>query len=494
MEILIILGIGFIFWLFTSKTKKQDLEKAATGISKSFKALDEALDRANEASLEYLFETKLKDYERLNPIFNEITFRDYFSDRTDLNKLVEAEILKRKIEGIRLAKLDMLKKTALPEKEKSVAEAPSTTTNKKNEMTPEQAQKEKYRKIDEAILERKKAENKQREADLLRKQKINTSKNIIAEIHSPISKKIDDKVVEARNPIKESLIFNESEILKPYESDIYFSTTKVGRIFGIKARPELFDFLVKSNYLEYKNKKYGLTKNGLLVGKYSIADDGAPFPVWDINKIAEIIQPLIKNKNLKFGKFNALYHLTHINNLEGIFDKGLFCHANKHNYIDLSNIDVNSRRDKVENIHRNKIHDYVPFYFNVKNAMLYAVQKRVGDNVVILEMDKNLCNLPYTIFCDRNAATYEANFTPYKSDLNEYDWTTIFSENWTKNGIQNLVQKQKMMAECLVKTHVSQSYIKIVHCQTIEIAYSIRNLANQYCMDTEIRVSPELFF
>lgn len=126
--------------------------------------------------------------------------------------------------------------------------------------------------------------------------------------------------------------------------------------------------------------------------------------------------------------------------------------------------------------------------------MLYAVQKRVGDNVVILEMDKNLCNLPYTIFCDRNAATYEANFTPYKSDLNEYDWTTIFSENWTKNGIQNLVQKQKMMAECLVKTHVSQSYIKIVHCQTIEIAYSIRNLANQYCMDTEIRVSPELFF
>jgi len=51
-----------------------------------------------------------------------------------------------------------------------------------------------------------------------------------------------------------------------------------------------------------------------------------------------------------------------------------------------------------------------------------------------------------------------------------------------------------MMAECLVKTHVSQSYIKVVHCQTIEIAYTVRNLANQYCMDIDIRVSPELFF
>ena len=60
--------------------------------------------------------------------------------------------------------------------------------------------------------------------------------------------------------------------------------------------------------------------------------------------------------------------------------------------------------------------------------------------------------------------------------------------------ILNLVQKQKMMAECLVKAHVSQSYIKVVHCQTIEIAYTVRNLANQYCMDIDIRVSPELFF
>ena len=157
-------------------------------------------------------------------------------------------------------------------------------------------------------------------------------------------------------------------------------------------------------------------------------------------------------------------------------------------------VNLNSRRDKVENIHKNKIHDYVPFYFNVKNAMLYAVQKRVGEHVVILEMDKSLCYLPYTIFCDRNAATYEANFTPFKKDLNEYEWKIIFSENWTDNGVQNLVQKQKMMAECLVKAHVSQSYIKVVHCQTIEIAYTVRNLANQYCMDIDIRVSPELFF
>jgi len=490
------------------------MSNAAKGISKSLQVIDQTLDRANKASLQLMFETRLKTYERSNPRFNEITFRNYCRDRADLNELVETEILKRRVERERLVEIDRIKEVVrqINEaskviKEENISEA--IITNIKNEMTPDEVKKEKFRRIDEAILERKQAEkkqekvnelknkeveNKQKEIDALKNQETNVRKDIINNERTLIPKEIKKKIVESKTPTEPNLIFDQSKKTNSDDSNIFFSTSKLGRVFGIKAKPDLFDYLVKLNYLEYKNKKYELTKNGLIVGKYSIADDGAQFPVWNINNITEVIQSFTKEKYLNFGSFNAFYHLTHIDNLEGIFEKGLFCHANKHDYIDLSNIDVNSRRDKVENIHKNKIHDYVPFYFNVKNAMLYAVQKRVGENVVILEMDKSLCYRPYTIFCDRNAATYEANFTPYKKDLNQYDWTIIFSENWTNNGVQNLVQKQKMMAECLVKTHVSQSYIKVVHCQTIEIAYTVRNLANQYCMDIDIRVSPELFF
>lgn len=514
MEILIILGIGFVFWLFTSKTKKQDMNNAAKGISKSIQVIENTLDRANETSLKSLFETKLKNYERLNPRFNEITFRNYCRDRADLNELVEAEILKRRVERERLVEIDRFKEVVrqINEASKIIKEentSEAIITNIKNEMTPDEVKKEKFRRIDEAILERKQAqkkqekinelknkevENKQKEIDALKNQEINVRKHIINNERTLIPKEIKKKIVESQTAIEPKLVFDQSKKTNSDDSNIFFSTSKLGRVFGIKAKPDLFDYLVKLNYLEYKNKKYELTKTGLIVGKYSIADDGAQFPVWNINKITKVIQSFTKEKYFTFGSFNAFYHLTHVDNLEGIFEKGLFCHANKHDYIDLSNIDVNSRRDKVENIHKNKIHDYVPFYFNVKNAMLYAVQKRVGENVVILEMDKSLYHLPYTIYCDRNAATYEANFTPYKKDLNEYDWTIVFSENWTNNGVQNLVQKQKMMAECLVKNHVSQSYIIVVHCQNIELAFKIRNLAIQYCMDIDIRISPELFF
>ena len=514
MEILIILGIGFVFWLFTSKTKKQDMSNAAKGISKSLKLIDHTLDRASKASLQLMFETRLKTYERSNPRFNEITFRNYCRDRVDLNELVEAEILKRRVEHKRLVEIERIKEVVrqINEaskiiKEENISEA--IITNIKNEMTPEEVKKEKFRRIDEAILERKQAEkkqekvnelknkeveNKQKEVDALKSQETNVRKIIINKEQNLNSQEIKEKIVVLNTSIESTLIFDQSENYNQEDSDIFFSTTKLGKVFGIKAKPDLFDYLVKLNYLEYKNKKYELTKNGFTVGKYAVSDDDAKFPAWNIDKITEIIQPFIKETHSNFGSFNAFYHLTHLENLENILDKGLYCHSHKHEYIDVSNIDVNSRRDKVENIHKNKIHDYVPFYFNVKNAMLYAVQKRFGEHVVILEMDKSLCYRPYTIFCDRNAATYEANFTPYKKDLNQYDWTIIFSENWTNNGVQNLVQKQKMMAECLVKTHVSQSYIKVVHCQTIEIAYTVRNLANQYCMDIDIRVSPELFF
>ena len=363
------------------------------------------------------------------------------------------------------------------------------------EKTKHELYLEKHEKINQKIIEKKKFEENIKEKKYLNSQELEGKEKFSSiekeiKIHQSITDKLNPKSISIEK--RENLDLEELE--HNDELDEYFSTTKLGKVFGIKAKPDLFDYLVKLNYLEYKNKKYELTKNGFTVGKYVVADDGAQFPAWNIDKITEIIQSFIKETHSNFGSFNAFYHLTHLENLESILDKGLYGHSHKHEYIDVSNIDVNSRRDKVENIHKNKIHDYVPFYFNVKNAMLYAVQKRVGEHVVILEMDKSLCYLPYTIFCDRNAATYEANFTPYKKDLNQYDWTIIFSENWTNNGVQNLVQKQKMMAECLVKTHVSQSYIKVVHCQTIEIAYTVRNLANKYCMDISIRVSPELFF
>ena len=252
MEILIILGIGFVFWLFTSKTKKQDMSNAAKGISKSIQVIENTLDRANTVSLKLIFESKLKDYENSNPIFNEITFRKFCSDRSDINELVEAEILKRKIEHDRLVELNRITEVVrqineasqLKKEENIVKNSPKNT---KSEMTPEQVKQEKFRRIDESILERKKAEKKQKEIDTLNNQEINVRKHIINNERTLLPKEIKKKIVESQTPIEPNLVFDQSKKTNSDDSNIFFSTSKLGRVFGIKAKPDLFDYLLKLN-------------------------------------------------------------------------------------------------------------------------------------------------------------------------------------------------------------------------------------------------------
>lgn len=160
-----------------------------------------------------MFETRLKTYERSNPRFNEITFRNYCRDRVDLNELVEAEILKRRVEHKRLVEIERIKEVVrqINEaskiiKEENISEA--IITNIKNEMTPEEVKKEKFRRIDEAILERKQAEkkqekvnelknkeveNKQKEVDALKSQETNVRKNIINKEQNLNSQEIKEK-------------------------------------------------------------------------------------------------------------------------------------------------------------------------------------------------------------------------------------------------------------------------------------------------------------
>ena len=72
----------------------------------------------------------------------------------------------------------------------------------------------------------------------------------------------------------------------------------------------------------------------------------------------------------------GLYHMTHIDNLQSIFQNGLLSHTNarNNNFMkgDIANNDVNNRRSGLEPIYNRPIHDYTPLYFNPRNPMLYV--------------------------------------------------------------------------------------------------------------------------
>lgn len=184
--------------------------------------------------------------------------------------------------------------------------------------------------------------------------------------------------------------------------------------------------------------------------------------------------------------------MTHINNIKSIMSQGLFSHSRKIQYTDISNLDINnSRGKKIEPLYSNYIHDYVPFYFNVKNAMLYQVQKQFP--IVILEVDITACALPYTIFSDRNAAAKNASFIRQKSKLENFDWDLIEAQSWSNNRIRNIDIKQKMMAECLIKDYVPSHFINRIHCIDYNMYEQVKAFINPL-QKYKVVISPELFF
>lgn len=111
-------------------------------------------------------------------------------------------------------------------------------------------------------------------------------------------------------------------------------------------------------------------------------------------------------------------HMTHVNNLDSIFEYGLLAHNNPHKKIDISNKEVNLRRNSNEPIYNKSIHDYVPLYFNPRNAMLYKTQKEFGDEIIILAFNRNTILLENSLFTNGNAAS---DHTLFSNDITELE-------------------------------------------------------------------------
>ena len=114
---------------------------------------------------------------------------------------------------------------------------------------------------------------------------------------------------------------------------------------------------------------------------------------------------------------SEIFHMTDSSNLKNILLHGLQNHYNSYRQVDISNQEVNARREKVEQIYGHKIHDYVPFYFNPRNAMLY--RNRNNARVIILGLDVRVIkdHQDGFLISNRNASADEAKFSKYLPDL-----------------------------------------------------------------------------
>ena len=272
------------------------------------------------------------------------------------------------------------------------------------------------------------------------------------------------------------------------------STTVLCKNNGIKNRNGFFKHLIEIGLVFFENKKYYLTDEGKKFGgTYRENEKNERWIVWSNDALKDVIYNF-KLPSLERVNISYLMHITHIANLPGILSQGLLPHNNKAQKVDISNGLVNARRAKKEPIYKHSIHDYVPFYFNVKNAMLFQVQKEFGAEVVILSFSKKVIASPKAIFSRANASSLNATFT---SDINElafFNWSQVFSSSWSQNGIIDLELKSIMMSECLVYEKVAIDNLYCIYCQNVSVQRRIKKMCEDNKMDIDVVVDTKLFF
>lgn len=305
---------------------------------------------------------------------------------------------------------------------------------------------------------------------------------------------------------------------------MFYCISTISKMYGLDEN-DVLQFFQEEKIIDKKSDCFVLTQKGSQYGlmqKKRPADSYNYLLLWNDENIANLLKGL-KNSIIKNHKNQfRLYHMTHIDNLQSILSSGyLMSHNQIKSYKDISNNSVNARRAKKENVFGNSIHDYVPLYFNPRNAMLFSVQRQYDDDIVVLEINREVCLKPYTLFSYKNASADDARFTEnIKIFLNAETnfsikkivfskklglkrnnvidkrsiWYGINQDSWSDDETGKI--KKVMMSECLIYQNIPVNYIINIHCKTQSASQKIENILER-CNNTDIEniyYNSNLFF
>ncbi|MDO2406897.1 DarT ssDNA thymidine ADP-ribosyltransferase family protein [Campylobacter magnus] len=146
-------------------------------------------------------------------------------------------------------------------------------------------------------------------------------------------------------------------------------------------------------------------------------------------------------------------------------------------------------------INNKPLDEYICFYFNPRNSLLYSRQKTYGDYIVILEIKKDVLLLNNVIFTNKSVKASNFCFADEIKDLlnpNFINWDEVFATAWNhpNENIKN-EKKFKMMAEVLVPDMVPSAMIAGIVCQNSSVCEKVAKLLNN---SINISWNSSLFF
>jgi hypothetical protein len=182
----------------------------------------------------------------------------------------------------------------------------------------------------------------------------------------------------------------------------------------------------------------------------------------------------------------SIWHMTHISNLNSIVTNGLVSKLDaftRFSPTDISDHGVQEHRKRSEPCFGRSIQNYTPFYFSVRNPMLFT-KKDSNSDLCLIEISIDCIEGREFVFTDGNAASKQTKFFCDVDKLDRLPWDVLRSEFWT--GF--LDGKRKKCAEVLVHGRVEPHHIKAIHC------HSLASLNRASKISSKAKLTPGMYF
>ncbi len=204
-----------------------------------------------------------------------------------------------------------------------------------------------------------------------------------------------------------------------------------------------------------------------------------------------------------------IYHITHINNLEGILKLDAIFSDNAINKFKIrvksfskAELKYERTRYKVPVCEGGVLADYVPFFFTNRPPMLYSIKYRYGNDIqnqyLHLVSSVNIIhhnNLPFC-FTDGHGIM---EYTCYSEDLEciDYfvDWNTIHNTYWADTSDDG-DRKRRKQAEFLVHNMVPWICIESISLIDNSMKGKVEKILDKFSTSPSIpiRVNPEWYY
>ncbi|ABU56210.1 DarT ssDNA thymidine ADP-ribosyltransferase family protein [Roseiflexus castenholzii] len=174
----------------------------------------------------------------------------------------------------------------------------------------------------------------------------------------------------------------------------------------------------------------------------------------------------------------SLFYITHINNLESIFQHGILSHARVEEmgipYTPIYDAQIVSNRRERSTPDGKSLWRFANLYFQPRNPMLYRVINKIDKKeVAIIGVRPEVLSYPGCYISTGNAASSPSEILPVKEGIKAIFemWKIIHNEWWNPDD----GSKRKIMAECLVPDFVSPDMIQTIYVVNHDVAKDVRS-------------------